>query len=107
VFEVKRFHFSALATAAVLAGVVGGTAAVGASPHGPTSGISRGTISRALPTPGAAARIRAAGLDDGPEASSDDGGGLPAGGAAGHGTIGTALPTPGAASRIRALGLDD
>jgi hypothetical protein len=61
-----------------------------------------------MPTPGAAARIRALGLDDGEGGvGSDDGGGLTVGGHASRGTIGNTAPTAGAAGRIAALGLDD
>jgi hypothetical protein len=71
-------------------------------------GTSSGRIGTAPPSPNAAARIRALGLDDGggPE-SEDDGGGLPGGAKVAHGSIGSALPSANAAGRIRALGLDD
>jgi hypothetical protein len=81
----------------------------------PGSTLARGKIGSAAPNAGAAARIRALGLDDGGGLGSDDagglgaddGGGLTSGGRAAHGTIGNALPRTGAAARIAALGLDD
>jgi hypothetical protein len=60
-----------------------------------------------MPSAGAAARIRALGLDDDGGLGSDDGGGPAIGGHAARGTIGSALPKTGAAARIAALGFDD
>lgn len=72
------------------------------------STLAGGKIGTAKPSAGAAARIRALGLDDdGGLGSDDDGGGPTAGGQAAHGTIGSAGPRPNAAARIAALGLDD
>ena len=88
-----------LVPVAALALAFGGGQAAAATSASP---VARGTIGRAAPAPGAAARIRALGLDD------DGGdGGLSFGGRAAHGTIGSALPSRGAAAKIRALGRDD
>jgi hypothetical protein len=111
---MKRSHTLVLATILALcfAVSVGPAASAAASRHpsSPTRApLAGGKIGTALPAPGAAARIRALGLDDGEggPGSEDDGGGLTAGGRAAHGTIGSAAPGVGAAARIAALGLDD
>jgi hypothetical protein len=118
---VKRSHVLVLATAVGLALAAGvgqaATAATTKRPSSPSrSALARGKIGGALPSAGAAARIRALGLDDGGGLGLDDGaglgsddggGGLTGGGHPAHGTIGSAPPTAGAAARIRALGLDD
>jgi hypothetical protein len=97
--------------ALVLAAGFGQAASAAVSkPARSAAGITpaQGKIGNARPAPGAAARIRALGLDDGEgELGSDDGGRGLAGGHAAHGTIGTAVPSVGAAARIAALGLDD
>jgi hypothetical protein len=100
---VKRSH--ALVPVTALALVAGqAAAATSASPTRPAA--AHGTIGRAAPSPGAAARIRALGLDDDGGPGSDDGG-QTFGGRVAHGTIGSAPPGRGAAARILALGLDD
>jgi hypothetical protein len=110
---VKRSHALVLATtlAVAVAAGFGQTASAAVSKHASSEvGITpaHGKIGNARPVPGAAARIRALGLDDGEgELGSDDGGGGLAGGRAAHGTIGSAAPTVGAAARIASLGLDD
>jgi hypothetical protein len=110
---MKRSYTLVLATTLALALAAGfgqAASAAGSKRASSAAGISpvHGKIGTALPTPGAAARIRALGLDDGEgEVGSDDGGGGLAGGHAAHGTIGSAAPTVGAAARIAALGLDD
>jgi hypothetical protein len=107
---VKRSHALVLATTLALAAGVG-QAAAAASPKRvsspPRSMLARGKIGSAAPSAGAAARIRALGLDDDGGPGSDDEGGLTAGGHAAHGTIGSAGASPNAAARIAALGLDD
>jgi hypothetical protein len=109
---VKRSHSVVLATtlALCLAAFLG-QAASAAAPRRtsalPGTTLAQGKIGGALPAPGAAARIRALGLDDGEGGSDDGGGGLTVGGHASHGTIGNTTPTAGAAARIAALGLDD
>ena len=103
---MNRSH--ALVPATALALVIGaGQAAAATSPTRPA--VTHGTIGKSAPSPGAAARIRALGLDDDGGPGSDDGGddGLTFAGRAAHGSIGSALPSRGAAARIRALGLDD
>jgi len=121
---MKRSHVLALATMLALAGVFGESAYASSSQRGASpkrvqtrlalprpaavgSGTSSGRIGTAPPSPNAAARIRALGLDDegGPE-SGDDDGGLP-GGKVAHGSISSAPPVGNAAARIRALGADD
>ena len=108
---MKRSHAPVLATTLALAVAAGlGQAASAAVSQRASSAqvLARGKIGSALPSKGAAARIRALGLDDdGGEVGSDDGGGLAARGHAAHGTIGRAAPTANAAARISALGLDD
>jgi hypothetical protein len=101
---VTRSHV--LVPVAALALAFGGGQAAAATSASP---VARGSIGKAAPTPGAAARIRALGLDDDGGPGSDDGGdgGLSFGGRAAHGTIGSALPSRGAAAKIRALGRDD
>lgn len=101
---MNRSRALVLATILVLAAAVGQSASAAAK-----SAVARGKIGSALPTKGAAARIRAIGLDDSGagELGSDDGGGLGAVGHAAHGTIGSAAPAANAAARIAALGLDD
>jgi hypothetical protein len=90
-----------------------GQAASAAAPKrastAPRSALARGKIGGALPSPGAAARVRALGLDDGEGGlGSDDGGAtMTAGGHAAHGMIGSSAPSANAAARIAALGLDD
>jgi hypothetical protein len=104
---MKRFHVLVLAATlglALLAGLGQAAAAAGFKQAG---SLARGRIGNAAPTSGAAARIRALGLDDGGDLASDDGEALKAGGRPAHGTIGSALPRAGAAARIAALGLDD
>jgi hypothetical protein len=109
---VKRSHALVLATIVVLvlaAGLGRAASAAVSKNRSYAAGISpaHGKIGNARPAPGAAARIRALGLDDdGGELGSDDGGALP-GSRAAYGTIGSAAPTAGAAARIAALGLDD
>ena len=111
---MKRSHTLVLATtlAVGLAASVGhvASAAVSRHPSPPTKGpLAGGKIGTALPAPGAAARIRALGLDDEGEGGlgSDDSGVSSAGVHAAHGTIGSTAPSVGAAARIAALGLDD
>jgi hypothetical protein len=118
---MKRSHALVLATtlALALAAALGQTASAAVSRQSVSPGrstLARGKIGTALPSAGAAARIRALGLDDsggglgsddGGGLGSDDGGVLTAGGHAAHGTIGSAGPSPHAAGRIAALGLDD
>jgi hypothetical protein len=109
---VKRAHALVLATvlALTVAACVGQAATAAVAQHvRSTHASARGKIGTALPRAGAAARIRALGLDDdgGGEAGSDDGGGLATRGHAAHGTIGRAVPRADAAARISALGLDD
>ena len=108
---MKRSHTLVLATtlAVGLAASVGhvASAAVSRHPSSPTRApLAGGKIGTALPAPGAAARIRALGLDDG-EGEGNDGGVSSAGVHAAHGTIGSTAPSVGAAARIAALGLDD
>jgi hypothetical protein len=110
---VKRSHVLALATIVVLvlaAGLGQAASAAVSKRASSAAGITpaHGKIGNARPVPGAAARIRALGLDDGEgELGSDDGGAGLASGHAAHGTIGSAAPSVGAAARIAALGLDD
>jgi hypothetical protein len=117
---MKRSHAVVLATTLglLLAAGLGqaATAAASKQASSPLRGtLARGKIGSAAPSAGAAARIRALGLDDGGGLGSDDvgglgaddGGGLSSGGRAAHGTIGNALPRTGAAARIAALGFDD
>jgi hypothetical protein len=114
---VKRSHLVLAVALALAAGL--GQAALGAMSKGtapPGVALARGKIGSAAPSAGAAARIRALGLDDGGGLGSDDAGGLGAddgggvmtsGGHAARAMIGNALPRTGAAARIAALGLDD
>ena len=111
---MKRSHAFVLATtvALVLAAGFGHAASAAASKQrsSPTgSTVASGKIGTALPRAGAAARIRALGLDDGGGGGLEagDDGGRTAGGQAARGTIGSAPPRTGAAGRIVALGLDD
>ena len=108
---MKRSHALVLATtlALAVAAGIGQAASAAVSRHARSAhGLARGKIGAAPPSAGAAARIRALGLDDsGGELGSDDGTGLAALGHAAHGTIGRAAPTANAAARISALGLDD
>jgi hypothetical protein len=110
---VKRSQALVLATTVALGlAALGQTASAAVSKHPsapPGITVANGKIGAALPSPGAAARIRTLGLDDGEGGlGSDDGGGLlTAGGHAAHGTIGSAAPSATAAARIAALGLDD
>jgi hypothetical protein len=108
---MKRSHaLRAITLALAVAAGIGQAASAGLSEHANSAyALSRGKIGTALPGAGAAARIRALGLDDGGgELGSDDGGGgLAAGGHPAHGTIGSAAPRANAAARIAALGLDD
>jgi hypothetical protein len=100
----------ALVPATALAFALGAGQAAAATSASPTRpAVAHGSIGKAAPSPGAAARIRALGLDDDGGPGSDDGGdgGLTFGGRVAHGTIGGAVPGRGAAARIRALGLDD
>lgn len=116
---MKRSHALALAatlTLALAAGL-GPAASAATSRHAGSpvrSTLARGKIGIALPSAGAAARIRALGLDDGEGLGSDGGGvgfdddgGPTAGGRPSHGTIGSTPPRRGAAARIAALALDD
>jgi hypothetical protein len=112
--RVKRSHTVGLAIALCLGLAASvdqaASAATSKQAGSPARGaIGRGKIGSALPTPGAAARIRALGLDDGggEAGSSEDDGGFVLGGRAAHGTIGKAAPTANTAARIAALGLDD
>lgn len=108
-----KSHALVLATTLGLALAAGlgqaATAAKSRQASSPTRNtLARGKIGTAKPSAGAAARIRALGLDDdGGLGSDDDGGGRTAGGHAAHGTIGSAGPSANAAARIAALGLDD
>jgi len=107
---VNRSHALVLATTLVLGAGLGQAASAAASKHAGSpsrSTLARGKIGTALPSAGAAARIKALGLDDDGGFGSDDGGGLNAGGHAARGTIGSAAPSLGAAARIAALGADD
>jgi hypothetical protein len=110
---MKRSHALVLAASLVLVPAAGlgkaASAAVSKQGRSPaTTTLAAGRIGATLPSPGAAARIRAVGLDDDGGLGSDDGGGgLASGRRAAHGSIGSALPSTGAAARIRALGLDD
>jgi hypothetical protein len=72
-------HKKILALACALAlGAAAAQAAGAASSRGvaPAGGSARGSISKATPSPGARARIRAAGLDDGEGAEPGDNGGV-------------------------------
>jgi hypothetical protein len=104
---MRRSSVGAMSLAVVLVCAAGAATAVGASPRAPSGGIARGTIGSAPPSLGAAARIRALGLDDGSEAGPDDGGGILGRGLAVPGTIDGAPPRSGASARIRGLGVED
>jgi hypothetical protein len=107
---MKRFQSIALASALVLAVGAGVGQVATAASSAATHTATHGKIGKQLPSSGAAARIRALGLDGeggGDSRSSDDSGGLVAGGHVSHGSIGSLAPGANAAAQIRALGLDE
>jgi hypothetical protein len=93
---------------AVAAGISGAASGAVSQHASSAHGLARGKITTAQPRAGAAARIRALGLDEsGGDGSSDDGGGLATSAHLAHGTIGGTAPIANAAARIAALGSDD
>jgi hypothetical protein len=92
---------------AVAAGISGAASGAVSQHTSSAHALARGKITTAQPRAGAAARIRALGLDDsGGDGGSDDDGVLATLGHAAHGTIGRTAPTANAAARIAALGFD-
>jgi hypothetical protein len=93
---------------AVAAGISGAASGAVSQHASSAHALARGKITTAQPHAGAAARIRALGLDEsGSDGSSADDGGPATLGHAAHGTIGRTAQPANAAARIAALGFDD
>jgi hypothetical protein len=107
---MKRFQSVAIASALVLAVGVGVGQAAAFTTSAARHTAVQAKIGKELPSSGAAARIRALGLDGerrGDSGAADDSGGLLTAGHVSHGSIGSVAPGANAAAQIRALGLDD